>query len=71
MTDAEKEAIDFNNNALWNIDKLDSSTPKARVTQISTEYLSNASQANLIKAFGENDGTKTENDISYKEVSVN
>lgn len=70
LTDAEKEAIDFNNNALWNIDKLDSSTPKARVTQISTEYLSNASQANLIKAFGENDGTKTENDISYKEVSV-
>ena len=72
LTDAEKEAIDFNNNALWNIDKLDSSTPKARVTQISTEYLSQkkTSQANLIKAFGENDGTKTENDISYKEVSV-
>ena len=74
LTDAEKEAIDFNNNALWTIDKMDSSTPKARVTQISTDYLSKAkektSQANLIKAFGENDGTKTENDISYKEVSV-
>ena len=25
---------------------------------------------NLIPAFGDNDGTKTEDDISYKEVSV-
>ena len=26
--------------------------------------------ANLIEAFGSNDGTKTEKDIHYKEVSV-
>ena len=71
LTDAEKEAIEFNQNYLWGDFKYTDSENKEKITEISTNYLSKEiAEGNLIKAFGENDGTKTENDISYKEVSV-
>ena len=70
LTDAEKEAIEFNQNYYWAISQMDGD----RITEISTDYLSKENETtvngNLIPAFGTNDGTKTEDDISYKEVSV-
>ncbi len=73
LTAAEKEAIEFNQKYLWGKFKYDDET-KDRIVQISTDYLSKENETttkgNLIKAFGENDGTKTEEDISYKEVYV-
>ena len=72
LTDEEKEAIEFNQKYLWGNFKYDDKREK--IIEISTEYLSKENETtsggNLIKAFGENDGTKTEKDISYKEVSV-
>ena len=72
LTDAEKEAIEFNQNYLWGNFVYDESGE--RIVQISTDYLSKENEgtpgSNLIDAFGRNDGTKTENDLSYKEVSV-
>ena len=72
LTDAEKEAIEFNQNYLWGNFQYDESGE--RIVQISTDYLSKENETtvggNLIPAFGTNDGTKTEDDISYKEVSV-
>ena len=72
LTEAEKEAIEFNQNYLWGNFKYDESGE--RIIQISTDYLSKENETtvdgNLIPAFGSNDGTKTEEDISYKEVSV-
>ena len=72
LTDAEKEAIEFNQNYLWGNFVYDESGE--RIVQISTDYLSKENETepngNLIPAFGSNDGTKTEDDISYKEVSV-
>ena len=71
LTDAEKEAIEFNQNYLWGDFKYNDSENKEKITEISTNYLSKEiAEGNLIKAFGENDGTKTEKDISYKEVPV-
>ena len=70
LTDAEKEAIEFNQKYLWGDFKYDNEN-KEKITEISTNYLSKEiDEENLIKAFGENDGTKTEKDISYKEVPV-
>ncbi len=73
LTAAEKEAIEFNQKYLWGKFVYDEET-KDRIVQISTDYLSKENETttngNLIKAFGENDGTKTEKDISYKEVYV-
>ena len=72
LTEAEKEAIEFNQNYLWGNFVYDESGE--RIVQISTDYLSKENETepngNLIPAFGSNDGTKTEDDISYKEVSV-
>ena len=72
LTDEEKEAIEFNQNYLWGNFVYDESGE--RIVQISTDYLSRENEltpgSNLIPAFGTNDGTKTEADISYKEVSV-
>ena len=72
LTEAEKEAIEFNQNYLWGNFVYDESGE--RIIQISTDYLSKENETtvdgNLIPAFGSNDGTKTEDDISYKEVSV-
>ena len=72
LTDAEKEAIEFNQNYLWGNFQYDESGE--RITQISTDYLSKENETtvngNLIPAFGSNDGTKTEDDIHYLEVSV-
>ena len=70
LTDAEKEAVEFNQNYLWGDFKYDTENQE-KITEISTNYLSKETdEKNLIKVFGENDGIKTENDISYKEVSV-
>ena len=72
LTDEEKEAIEFNQKYLWGNFVYDEN--KENVIQISSDYLSKENETtvggNLIKAFGKNDGTKTENDISYKELSV-
>ena len=72
LTEAEKEAIEFNQNYLWGNFVYDESGE--RIIQISTDYLSKENEgtpgSNLIDAFGRNDGTKTEDDLSYKEVSV-
>ena len=72
LTDAEKEAIEFNQSFLWGNFVYDESGE--RIVQISTDYLSKENEgtpgSNLIDAFGRNDGTKTEDDLSYKEVSV-
>lgn len=72
LTDEEKEAIEFNQKYLWGNFKYDDK--RENIIEISTDYLSKENETtsggNLIKAFGENDGTKTEEDISYKEVSV-
>ena len=72
LSDAEKEAIEFNQSFLWGNFVYDESGE--RIVQISTDYLSKENEgtpgSNLIDAFGRNDGTKTEDDLSYKEVSV-
>ena len=72
LTEEEKEAIEFNQKYLWGNFKYDEN--KEKIIEISTDYLSKENETtvggNLIKAFGENDGSKTEEDISYKEVSV-
>ena len=72
LTDAEKEAIEFNQRYLWGNFQYDESGDK--IIQISTNYLSKDNETtpgeNLIAAFGQNDGTKTDADLSYKEVSV-
>ena len=71
LSEQEKAAVDFNNSRLWTISKTDTNM---KVTEVSSDYLSKESETteggNLIKAFGSNDGTKTENDISYKEISI-
>ena len=71
LTEGEKEAIKFNQEYLWGKFQYDENN---RINQISTDYLSKDKETtkgdNLIKAFGENDGTKTKDDLSYKEVSV-
>ena len=72
LTEEEKKAIEFNQKYLWG--KFVYDDKKEKITQISSDYLSKANETtageNLIKAFGHNDGTKTEKDLSYKELSV-
>jgi len=66
LTDEEKEAIKFNRNYYWTY-------ADSTLETIKTDYLSKeneTSESNLIEAFGKNDGTKTEEDLDYKEVSV-
>lgn len=72
LTDQEKEAIEFNQKYLWG--KFVYDDTKENITQISSDYLSKDNETtaggNLIKAFGHNDGSKTEKDLSYKELAV-
>lgn len=72
LTDDEKAAIEFNQSYLWGKFVYDEN--KENIIQISSDYLSKENEAtvggNLIKAFGRNDGTKTESDLSYKELAV-
>ena len=72
LTTAEKEAIAFNQQYLWGNFKYNDSRDK--IIEISSDYLSKAKEAtegsNLITAFGKNDGTKTANDLSSKEIFV-
>ena len=72
LTDEEKEAIEFNQKYLWGKFVYDEN--KENIVQISSSYLSKENETtvggNVITAFGKNDGTKTEEDLSYKELSV-
>ncbi len=72
LTEEEKEAIEFNQSYLWGNFVYDDA--KENIIQISSDYLSKENETtvggNLIKAFGNNDGSKTESDLSYKEISV-
>ena len=72
LTDEEKEAIEFNQKYLWG--KFEYDETGERIIQISSDYLSKENETtvggNLIPAFGSNDGTKTEEDIHYLELSV-
>ena len=67
LTKEEKTAIEFNQSKYWTY-------ADSTLTTIKTDYLSKENETttdgNLIKAFGANDGTKTEDDLDYKEVSV-
>ena len=70
LTDAEKEAAQFNKDNGWGQEKTNADGTKT----VSTDFLSKdkegTSGANLIEAFGENNGTKTDADLKYKEVSI-
>ena len=72
LTEEEKEAIEFNQKYLWG--KFQYDDEKEKIITISSDYLSKENETtvggNLIKAFGRNDGTKTEDDLSYKELVV-
>lgn len=67
LTEEEKAAIEFNQSKYWTY-------ADSTLTTIKTDYLSKENETttdgNSIKAFGANDGTKTESDLDYKEVSV-
>ena len=71
LTDAEKEAIEYNETYLWGF-KPEDIDANGKITKITTNYLSKAANetGNLIKAFGQNDGNKTKDDLKYVEVSV-
>ena len=72
LTAEEKEAVEYNQKYLWGNFKYDADGK--RIIEITTDYLSKEQEGvtgeNLIPAFGNNDGTKTDKDLSYKEVSV-
>ena len=72
LTDAEKEAISFNQDYLWGDFEYDEEGDK--IVRISSTYLSKENESTLnptlIKAFGKNDGSKTERDLSYKDLAV-
>lgn len=72
LTAEEKEAVEYNQKYLWGNFKYDADGK--RIIEITTDYLSKEQESvageNLIHAFGNNDGTKTDKDLSYKEVSV-
>ena len=72
LTKEEKEAIEFNQKYLWG--KFVYDEAKENIIQISSDYLAKENDttvgANLIKAFGHNDGTKTEKDLDHKEIAV-
>ena len=72
LTEQQKEEI-TKINGIW--EYTDSTLKKIKTTYLSEangEILepSATTNPNLIKAFGENDGTKTEEDLDYREVSV-
>ena len=70
----ELAAIDFNAANGWSY--VEGDTTKIKTTALALHPIVNnvpdavSHTENLIKAFGKNDGTKTEDDISYKEISV-
>ena len=72
LTDAEKEAIEFNQKYLWG--KFVYDEKKEKIIKISSDYLSKENEAtvggNLLTAFGKNDGTKQESDLKYKDIAV-
>ena len=76
-TDAEKAASDFNMENGWSyVDSTDEGLRKIRTTklalypEINGQPDKTAHTDNLIKAFGKNDGTKTADDLSSKEIFV-
>jgi|GEM_PF-615571 len=80
LTAEEKEAIIFNKEYLWTPSTSISGTDTDGwssgiiITEVESNYLSKENETfegeNLIKAFGLNDGTKIQNDLSYKEISI-
>ncbi len=69
LTEEEKEAVEFNQKYLWGKFVFDEN--KEKIIKISTDYLAKeTSEDNLIPAFGRNDGSKTEEDLKYKEIAV-
>ncbi len=72
FTEEEKEAIEKNHEYLWEISQQNEDD---KVTEIKSTYLSKEYQDiredNLLKAFGHNDGNKTDADLNYTELSVN
>ena len=76
LTEAEKEAIAFNQSQLWAFKKTDINATTGKIEMIITDYLSKDREAvdeNLIKAFDSKKGyidTDKEKNPDYKEVSV-
>ena len=70
FTKEEKEAIEFNLNHYWTYADSTLKTIKTDYLSLENGKVQNGENSNLIKAFGNNDGTKTEADLSYQEVSV-
>ena len=76
LTEAEKEAIAFNQSQLWAFKKTDINATTGKIEMITTDYLSKDREAvdeNLIKAFDSKKGyidTDKEKNPDYKEVSV-
>ena len=79
LTEEEKAAIEFNQSKYWTYADSTLTTIKTNYLDIyegqpapnnGTEDKREKTTKNLIKAFGANDGTKTESDLDYKEVSV-
>ena len=73
LTQEEKEAVKFNQKYLWGNFQYDEQ--KEKIITISSDYLSKENETtvegNLIKAFGRNEeGNKTDKDLSYKEIAV-
>lgn len=76
-SDEEKAASDFNMENGWSyVDSTDEGLRKIKTTKLSLHPESNGivddnpHTDNLITAFGRNDGTKTANDLHYKDVFV-
>ncbi len=72
LTSEEKEAIVFNQDYLWG--DFEYNEQRDRIIRISSTYLSKENETTLnptlIKAFGKNDGTKEEKDISYRDIAI-
>ena len=65
LSEAEREAVEYNNQRGWEILEQDEN---GRITFVKTTALS--TEENLIRAFGTNDGTKTANDLDYREITI-
>ena len=71
LTDEEKKAIEFNQKYLWGDFEYDES---GKIIKTTSDYLSKENETtvggNLLEAFGWNDGTKTKDDLKYKDIQI-
>ncbi len=65
LSDAEREAVEYNNQRGWKVLEKDEN---GRITFVKTTALS--TKDNLLRAFGANDGTKTADDLDYREIKI-